>query len=344
MTITRRKTLQLLSTAAGAGLAGSLGLPAWGADPRALHAQVLGYTLSIHIPGIAGLRDGLPELGYAPPITKRIESMQVLTQILVAGATEVGESDVVSALRASNAGADLRLIGLVYNNTSQVVVVNSDKIKTFEDFKNPENVIAMNSKGDFLYVMLSGLLARHGIDINKATLVEVGGSGSRMRALLAGRVAAVPVHFDQAAKIVKQGNFKVMIKPWDVFNPWLSEAWLVNGAWLDDKKNQRMATDLVKAVIKSFRLANRDLGYFADKYRKYATVKHAKTTTDEQLRPIWSQLVNDIKAWPDDGGFKRSYFQKLVPTYKAAGALSKDPDLNKVVDTRFVEAALKELG
>ena len=36
-------------------------------------------------------------------------------------------------------------VKLVYNSTSQVLVVNADKIKSYEDFKNPENAIALNS-------------------------------------------------------------------------------------------------------------------------------------------------------------------------------------------------------
>jgi len=57
-------------------------------------------------------------------------------------------------------------------------------------------------------VLLSGVLSKHDIDIEDTTIVEMGGSGSRMRALLAGRVAAVPVHFDQAAEVVSKATTK----------------------------------------------------------------------------------------------------------------------------------------
>ena len=51
-----------------------------------------------------------------------------------------------------------------------------------------------------------------------------------------------------------------------------------------------------------------------------------------------------IKAWPNDGGFKREYFKELLPVYRKAGAIKGEPDLNRVVETRFVEQALQELG
>src|SRR5258708_23529699 len=181
--------------------------------------------------------------------------MQVITQWIVAGVAEAGDADVVSAMRASEAGANVKLIGMVYNSTSQVFVVNADKIKSYADFKNSSNAIALNSRGDFIYVLLSGVLGKHDIDIEDTTIVEMGGSGSRMRALLAGRVAAVPVHFDQAAEVLKQGNYKILVEPWKVYDRWISEAWLVNRGWLGEKENQRALVDLNKAMITSFRRA-----------------------------------------------------------------------------------------
>jgi NitT/TauT family transport system substrate-binding protein len=337
---------EFLKIAAGGGAA--LALPAVpGASAqkgRALHLEIQGFSLAIHIPEVIAIREELPKLGYDPPKIDRIESMQVLTQSIVAGSAEAGDADVVSAIRASEVGADVRLIGLVYNNTSQVLVVNADRVKSYEDFKDPRNAIALNSRGDFIYVMLSGVLAKSNIDINDTTIVEIGGSGSRMRALLGGRVAAVPVHFDQAEEIVKQGNYKVMIEPWKTYNPWLSEAWLVQGQWLAKTENQRAAVDLNKAMITAFRRSNADFDYYAAGFRKFATIKDADKTPDDQIRPIWQKLSRDIKAWPNDGGFRREYFKELIPVYRKAGAIKADPNLDRVVETRFVEQALKELG
>lgn len=342
MTFTRRDTLKMLTAAGGAYAAGGLGLSALAQDED-LTFQILGYTLSIHVPAIAALHEGLPELGYPKPKMDRMESMQALTQALVAKSANFGEADVVSALRAAEAGADqLRITGLVYNNTSQVLVVNADQIEDFADFTKSGNVLALNSKGDFIYVMLSGIFAKQGIEIDDITFVEIGGSGSRMRALLAGRVSAVPVHFDQAAKIVEQGNYKVFIRPQEFYDPWLSEVWLSNAEWLQN--NHRAAVDLQKATITSFRKANSDLGYFAEMYRKYATVKGAKEATDDELRPVWEELVNEIKAWPNDGGLKREYVKQLLPVYKEANALQGSLDTDRIVDTSFVEQALQELG
>jgi NitT/TauT family transport system substrate-binding protein len=296
------------------------------------------------VPAIVAINEGMKELGYGAADMTRIESMQVLTQSIVAGSAEAGEADVVSALRASEAGADIRLTGLVYNSTTQVFVVNADKIKSYEDFKNTDNAIALNSTGDFIYVFLSGVMAKNGIKIDDTTIVEIGGSGSRMKALLGGRVAAVPVHFDQAAQIMKEGNYKVMIEPWKVYDPWISEGWLVNGKWLEKPDNQTFIKDVQKAMITSFRRANDDIGYFVEGYRKYATLAGAKDATAESMKSTWETISKEIKAWPRDGGFKREYFEQLLPVYREAGAIKADLDLSKIVDTQYVDKALAELG
>ena len=59
---------------------------------------------------------------------------------------------------------------------------------------------------------------------------------------------------------------------------------------------------------------------------------------------IWQKLSRDIKAWPNDGGFRREDFKALLPVYRQAGAIKAEPNVDRVIDTRFVEQALKELG
>src|ERR1700716_3667158 len=135
--ITRR---QLLGTAAGAAAASLLPYgSAVAQQGRTLNVIIQGFSLAIHVPQVIALREGLPALGYAAPKIDRIESMQVITQSIVAGSAEAGDPDVVSAMRASEVGANVKMIGIVYNSTSQVFVVNAGKIKSYADFKDSSN-------------------------------------------------------------------------------------------------------------------------------------------------------------------------------------------------------------
>ncbi|HET7730695.1 MAG TPA: ABC transporter substrate-binding protein [Usitatibacter sp.] len=345
MKTTRRQALGMLSATLGMGV-GLNGLPAFAQDKskRMLTGHILGNSLAIHIPAIAALNEGLPALGYPPPKLTRIDSMQVMTQSIIGKSADLGEADISSTLQASIAGADLRVIGLVYANSSLVFVANSDVVKDFGDLRKPGVIVAVNSKGDWMHAMLTGPLLKRGVDPDKVTIVEIGGSASRVQALLANRVQAVPVHIDQTPEILAKGNYRILLKPWEEYKLYIAECWLVSGEWLKNPDNRRLAVDIQKATIASFRRTNRELGYFGNCYRKYSTIKGAANMSDEQLRPVWELLSKTARAWPDDGNFRREQFRELLPAYKSVGAFPKEPDLDRLIDLSITEQALKELG
>jgi len=347
---TRRNALKLLSGTAALA-SGALPLAPYGIGGaaaqagRSMQINLLGFALGIHVPTTAAVMDIMPAYpGYAAPKTQRIEQIRTVTQTLVAGAAELGQTDPITTLRAVEAGADLKMVAFWYMNTSLVFVVNADKIKELKDLEKPDTVVAINSKGDITEVMLVGPLIKRGVDPKKIQIIEIGGSGGRMRALLSGRVHAVPVHFDQAAEIAKQGNYQVLIEPWKEYKAWINEVWVVNGAWLKSAANQRALVDLIKATITGFRKANDDFAWYAQMYRKHVTLPKANEATDDAIKPLWEGLVRDVKAWPPNMDFKVDPFDDLLPVYKAAGAVEGKVQPSQVVETSFVQQALAELG
>lgn len=350
MTHSRRDVLALLSgsaIAAGGMLpVGPFGVGSAAAQAaRSAQINLLGFALGIHVPTTAAAMEIMPGFqGYAAPKTQRLEQIRTVTQTLVAGAAEFGQTDPITTLRAVEAGADLKMVAYWYKNTSLVFVVNADKIQDFKDLEKPDSVIAINSKGDITEVMLIGPLIKRGVDPKKLQIVEIGGSGGRMRALLSGRVQAVPVHFDQAEQIAKEGNYKILLQPWKEYETWINEVWVVNAAWLKSKDNQRMVVDLIKATITGFRKANDDFSWYADMYRKYVTLPKASETKDDVIKPLWTGLVQDVKAWPANMDFQVKPFDDLLPVYKAAGAVEGKVQPKNVVETSFAEQALAELG
>jgi len=345
MPICRRDALKILSAGAGAGFLGSLPLPGATKDPdRILNIELLGFQLAIHIPATAAVIESVPAMpGYGAPKIARIDQIRTMVGDIVAGSAELGDSGPTGILGASEQGADLKILGYFYRNTSLIFVVNSDRIKTYKDLEKPENVIAVNGKGDITHVMLLGPLIKHGVDISKLTIVEIGGSGGRLRALLSGRVQAVPIHFDQAAEVLKQGPYKVFFQPWEFYRLWVNEVWACSGAWLKKPGNARAAVDVLKATTLAFRRANRDFNWYLQMYRKYATIPKANETTEETLKPLWTKLVNDVRAWPDYNILTANDMKDLLPIYKAAGDIQGTLKIRDIMDTSYAEQAMKEL-
>ena len=100
----------------------------------------------------------------------------------------------------------------------------------------------------------------------------------------------------------------------------------------------------MKAQIVAFRRANADFAWYAEKYRKHCTLPNAAQATGEQLRPIWSELSRDIKAWPPSNNFSVENIRELLPTFKAAKAIGGTARAESFVDVTFTQQALKELG
>jgi NitT/TauT family transport system substrate-binding protein len=293
---------------------------------------------------MAALEEIIPSMkGYGKPKWTRVRRLQTITQSILTGSVEVGAGDAISTLRAVEAGADLRIIGNAFVHTSLVFVVNADKIKNFKDLERTDVTLAVNSKGDFTHVMVVGPLQKRGIDLSKVNVITMGGSGARMRALLAGKVDGVPLHFDQASDVAKKGNYEVMIEPAKEYDAFLGEVWIVSGKWLAKPENQRAATDLVKATITAFRKANSDPKWYAAMYRKYGTKKNMKVASDEEIEVVRQALGKDIGCWPDNMKHTLSVYEELLPVYKSAGGVKGVADLKKVVETKYVEQALKEL-
>lgn len=342
MTVTRRGLLAGSGLAASGLLAPSLAR----AEPgRSLKINLLGYCLGDHVPTTAAVMEMLPQAqGFAKPETARIDQMRTVAQTVIAGAAELGESDPIVTMSAVEAGADLKVVGLWYAQTSLVLVADAAKIKDYKDLANPANVLAVNQKGDITQVCLLGPLLAAGIDINKINFVEIGGSGARMRALLSGRVQAVPVHLDQAAEMTRDGRFKVIMQPWKEYHPWVNEVWVAAGGWLKKPENEKALIALLKANIAAFRRANTDFAWYADMYRRYATLPNVAKETDASIRALWDGLANDVKSWPPQDGPDPDDIERLVPLYKAAGAVRGTVKARDFVVLDYVKQAISELG
>lgn len=348
--ITRRDTLKTLSLGSAAGIAAVgplsrlLAPPAHAAE-RVLEVNTPGNSLGVHIPYMGALNEILPAMGgYAKPDIQRVDSLRIITQSILGGQVDVGAGDAITTLRAVQAGANLKIVGHAFVHTSLVFVVNADTVETFEDFLAPETTFAVNSLGDFTYALAAGPLLDRGIDPQEANFFEIGGSGARMRALLAGRVDGVPLHFDQAEDVMEQGNYKVMIEPAKEYDVFFGEVWIVGSDWLAAEENQRAVVDLLKATITAFRRTHDDPQWYYDMYRKYGTGSDMAELSDEEIEVVRQALGEDIGCWPRDMNFNRAAFEELVPVYRNLDLLEGEVDLQAAVETRFVEQALEELA
>ncbi|WP_320533578.1 ABC transporter substrate-binding protein [Robbsia andropogonis] len=353
--ISRRQILRLGVGGVGsvvasvAGLSAGLGVSprAFAADGRVLKISTLAACSAVNVPMQWAFRTLLPETaGYAVPDVQFTAKIPQIVQQVIAGTSDLGDGDIASTLAAAEAGADIKIIGLSYNNCSQVVVVNQSKVKSLEAIAENGGTIAVSGIGDFMQVMLLGALERRKIDAKKINFIEMGSSGDRARALLAGRVDAVPMQLEQAAELQKKdANFVILVKPWEEFGNWYSAVLMATSAWLKKPENQRAAVDVIKAGLTAFRKTDADFAWYQAETAKYASSKDLKTADEATLKPVWTTLTTTMNAFPRNmETLTADQVAKVIPYYKSAGALRGTVALHKVIDRTYLDRALKELG
>ncbi|HDX8863269.1 TPA: ABC transporter substrate-binding protein [Klebsiella michiganensis] len=340
----------------GAGILGALALEAVMVNParsavkgRELRINTLSSAAAVNVPLQVALRDILPSQNK--DITTRVQPTAKISQIVqevVTGGADLGDADIATTLLAAEAGADIRIIGLSYSNTTQVVVVNTDKIKSLADFGTQQVTVAVNSIGDFTHVMILGVLKKHNIDPAKVNFIEIGSSGDRMRSLAVGRVDAVPVHIEQAEQLKKikgRGTFDILIRPWEEFRNWYSVVLIASEKWLAVPENQTAAVEALKAVLTSFRKTDSDYAWYKEQVSKYATSAELRSADDVFLHPVWETLTSQVKAFPPDmETLTVNGLAEILPVYRDAGVLKGNVDLNKLVDLTYLKRAIAELG
>lgn len=343
---TRRNLLRAGATGAGAFLLSGNLAPVRAAEGRVLQVSTLASAAAVNVPMQAALRNGLGQItGFANADVRPTAKIPEIVQEVIAGSTDIGDADIASTLAAAEAGADIKIIGLSYDNTSQCIVANSTTTKSLQDVANRGGTIAVNSIGDFMYVMILGVLDRHGIPVDKINFVEMGSSGDRARALLAGRVDAVPMHIEQAEELKRHGPYEILVRPWNEYEDWFSAVTIASGKWLRKDENKAAAVALIKSVLLSFRAVDSDYAAFRGMIEKYASSKDLRSENDDFLKPVWNTLTREIKTFPVDmASLTTDRVARTLPVYVKAQALTGKIDLARVIDRTYLDQALKELA
>lgn len=339
-TMTRREAMRLI---AGAPFAGAAGF-ATAAATDTVKCINLGFVLGIHCPPTYGLTDECPKFGLQVEM-QRFQRMRDVMQTISGGTGDIGIAEPILLLRSRQAGNDLVIFGNNYLHTTLVVIANTDSIQSWKDLEKPDVTVGINSQGDITQVMIIGGFLKAGGDLSKVKWADVGGSGTRLRALLGKRVQATVVHFDQVPEIQKSGNYKIMLVPHKDYDPWVNEIVFARGDWLKNPDNRRKAVAFMKGIIVASRRATADFAYFRTTFLKHATLKEKDTMPEAEMRAHWNALANDIRVWPADNAFRVSNLEKLLPYYREAKAIEDKPiDLKAAIDLGIVAQALKELG
>jgi NitT/TauT family transport system substrate-binding protein len=249
------------------------------------------------------------------------------TQVLLSGEIQgmhVGLSPVV---QANGQGADLRSV-VASANTLPMTIFTTKK----SDPALPKGAkIGISTFGSETDIALSLLLPKLGLSRNDVEITQVGGTGQRFAALVAGRLDAAPL----MEPAISQAKERGMIPIFDLSEsgtPWIFDTVAMTSSYL--KSNRADALGFVRGYIEGARwgLAN------PDKIKEVIATKF-KTKDQKVIDATYAEFV---KLMPRDGRISPEGSKIVIEQLTALQVPMKSTKVEDYVDASIIDDLAKE--
>lgn len=219
-----------------------------------------------------------------------------------------------------------------------VLAARADKVSSLADMKSPGVVVGLDEPGGAGRTAVDAILVAENAGFLTSDLtktVTIGSSGERQSALASGQCDVTVIHLSQAQQIPKsKGPIKNIAHLYGQVPNYLKEAYAAPTDWLD--KNLATASALTASVIDSSRQLSASFPKFKSAVDKLVDGPPPASELKSLLK-----LINQYKFWPTDGGLSDQRVQFMIDLGKKEGLIKTDLTVDKVIDRRPVQRALK---
>jgi NitT/TauT family transport system substrate-binding protein len=255
---------------------------------------------------------------------------------LISGNADIGFIGMVNVLASIQAGAKVVAINSWQPIGDYSLVLAKGKGTALSDLAG--KTFATSGPGALPDQMVRLILKKYNIDDSTASFVQVGGHAARLQAVLAGRADAALVNTVTSLRSVQDGKVTVLTKLSKEF-PGLGYCWnVVRTDELADPERSAALQTLTEASIRAVRdiIANPD---------EAAEImhEHVPELDVDYLKAVMRDM-NSEHLWGVDGGLDPKIEEFTADLNVKLGNLTAAPAQKDVLDTRYVEVALKKLG
>jgi NitT/TauT family transport system substrate-binding protein len=252
-----------------------------------------------------------------------------LNAALAAGQVQCGNIATHTAMAFAAAGLPIKIIALLDVSMTADAMITDGSVTSVADLKGKQVAF---EEGTTSHILLNYALGQNGMTLNDVEKVPMPASDAGS-ALIAGKVP-VAVTYEPYLTLAMQQNNKVKMLYSAGENPGLiSDVFVVREDFLAEKPGQ------VLALLKAWDAALAD--YNADTTGGRTIISEAVGAKPEELATAFDG-VKYFSVADNKTQLTGDFVKKVVPEVKKAateaGLLSKDVDLAKLIDTRFVEA------
>ncbi|MDA8203896.1 MAG: ABC transporter substrate-binding protein [Chloroflexi bacterium] len=259
---------------------------------------------------------------------------QVVMAAMVSGQAQVLEFSVQGSLASVNNGVNLQAFALAQPR-QDYALIGRPNIKTMADLKG-------KSIGVLDTVGLNGVQATLALDSAGLTqkdvsIVQAGGQGSRVSALVAGRIDATMVGFSNYLQLKSQGYNLLYSYTKSQPNLWDDVLW-ATPQWLS--QNADIAVAMNEAVLESFRWFDNPANKQAYVDASTSAVKGLDASVASQMYDIYQQN----SMYPPNAILTDSGMAFNQTAYFKAGSLPKQLPISQICNTTYAQQALQAVG
>jgi NitT/TauT family transport system substrate-binding protein len=258
-----------------------------------------------------------------------VGSGSLLLQSLIAGSFTAAVSQGSEAILGKLRGADLRIVASIANRFNHVYLTHPS-ITSFKQLKGKR--VAVSRFGSGSHFMTNLVLKEGGLDPQKdVTVLQIGNSGARLAAILAGSVEGSIMAGDFIPRVKKEGfNILADLAETNLEYPFLTLYAL--GPVVE--KNFKMVKALVKSVSEAIRLFKTDRNIAKAIIRETLRTDDPETLESAATR---SAKVLDERPFPTAAGI-RLVLEELAESEPKA----KTAKFEELVDLRVLRELERE--
>lgn len=294
------------------------------------------------IPHLTAVRDIMPSNtnGRMTGSVRRFENVRLIITALNSGAIDTYTNAPANLYFSQAAGNDYKIVGPKVMGTDYYIVGHEEKAPTLESFvNNPQELtFAINQEGNIDHLQVVGVYSKEGLDFNKATTVNVGGSSGRISSFVSGRTEGFTCHIEQFERLQSAGEpVKLLAKVSEYYPNFVQSCLAVPTESLEDPDFEAFVQAYVTANMQANQRAMNDFDWVFENLEKY----QAQPLNREEARSAYDVLTGDMKAW--EPKFPKSPFQSVYDMLRDSGQLERELNIDDIFEPKYAEQAMSQL-
>lgn len=245
-------------------------------------------------------------------------------QVLLSGEIQGMSVGLAPVVQANIKGADIRTLATT-SNTIPITFFAQSKFKGPQDLKGAN--FGISTFGSETDIALSLALRKWGMTRNDVIISQVGGTGQRFTALVAGRIDAAPLLEPGITQAKQKGGFNMVLDLAAENTPWIFDSVVVTNASI--KSNSDGIERFLKAYIEAAYLALSDQA-------KAKAVISARWKTKDPV--VIDATYNDFKRlMPLDAKPSLAGGRNVIEQLEVIGTKVPDKNIASYVDLGPIE-------